>query len=101
MLVHRVRGHDELECLRNTFRRNGCSNQQIVRLSVHQRVALPPEKPTYVALLPFVSTTLSRISQMLSRHNIKSLDLTLRKVHSFLQPMNAGRKYFSILNKEI
>jgi hypothetical protein len=59
-------------------RRNGCSNQQIVRLSIHQRVAPPPEKPTYVALLPFVSTTLNRISQMLSRHNIKYLDLTLR-----------------------
>jgi hypothetical protein len=55
-------------------------------LSIHRRVATTPEKPTSVALLPFVNTTFNRISRMLSRH-IKSVGLSPRKVVSFLRPV--------------
>jgi hypothetical protein len=52
-----------------------------------ERVATNPEKPTSVALLPFVNMTFNRISRMLSRYNIKSVCLLPRKVANFLRPM--------------
>jgi hypothetical protein len=43
-------------------------------------VSSSPEKPTSVALLPFVNTTFNRISGMLSRYNIKSVGLPPKKI---------------------
>jgi hypothetical protein len=64
-LVHRTRAlcdheslHDELEFLKDTFKRNGYGDWQIRRvLDSPKRVATTPEKPTSVALLPSVNTT--------------------------------------------
>jgi hypothetical protein len=58
-LVHRARAlcdheslYDELEFLRDTFKRNGYGEQQIGRaLDPPKRAATTPEKPTSVALL--------------------------------------------------
>jgi hypothetical protein len=101
-LVHRARAlcdheslHDELEFLKDTFKRNGYGDRQIRRaLDPPKRAATTPEKPTSVALLPFVSTTFNRIIRVLSRHNIKSVGLLPRKTAYFLQPMkdNLGLK---------
>jgi hypothetical protein len=77
--------HDELEFLKDTFKRNGYGDRQIRRDP--KRVATTPEKPTSVALLPFVNTTFNRISRMLSRHNIKSVGLPPRNIANFLRPM--------------
>jgi hypothetical protein len=52
-----------------------------------KRVATIPEKPTLVALLPFVNMTFSHISHMLSRHIIKSVSLPPRKIANFLRPV--------------
>jgi hypothetical protein len=68
-LVHRARAlcdhksvHDELEFLRDTFKRNGYGDRQIRRaVDPLKGVATPPEKPISVAFLPLVSTTFNRI----------------------------------------
>jgi hypothetical protein len=71
-----------------TFKWNGYSDWQIRRaLDLPKRVATIPEKPTSVALLPFVNMTFSHISHMLSRHIIKSVGLPPRKIANFLQPV--------------
>jgi hypothetical protein len=59
-----------------------------------KRVATTLEKPTSVALFPFVNMTFSYNSQMLSRYNIKSMGIPSRKITSLLQPMkdNMGLK---------
>jgi hypothetical protein len=80
--------HDELEFLKYTFKRNGYGDGQIQRtLDPSKKVATTPEKPTSVALLPFVNMTFNRISRMLSRHNITSVGLPPRKIASFLRPV--------------
>jgi hypothetical protein len=45
------------------------------------------DKPTSVALLPYVQTTYGRLSRMLAGHNIKSVGLLARKMSSFLRPV--------------
>jgi hypothetical protein len=57
------------------------------RRSIHRRVAKTPEKPTSVALLPFVNTTFNHNSHMLSRHSVKTVGLLPRKTASFLRPV--------------
>jgi hypothetical protein len=94
-LVHRARAlcddeslRDELEFLKDTFKRNGYGDRQIRRaLDPPKRVTTTPEKPASVALLPFVNTTFNRISHMLSRHNIKFVGLPPRKIANFLRPV--------------
>jgi hypothetical protein len=44
-------------------------------------------KPTSVAFLPFVGPTFNHISRVLSRHNIRTVDLMPRRVTNFLQPI--------------
>jgi hypothetical protein len=53
------------------------------------------DRPTSVALLPYVSTTFNRISRVLSRHNIKSVGLPPRKIANFQGPVkdNLGLKH--------
>jgi hypothetical protein len=48
------------------------------------RVAQPNRKPDSVAFLPYVRPIFSRISRVLSWHNIKSVGLPPRKMSSFL-----------------
>jgi hypothetical protein len=79
-LVHRARAlydheslHDELEFLKDTFKRNSYGYRQIRRaLDPPKRVTTTPEKPTLIAFFPFVNMTSSHISRMMSMHNIKS-----------------------------
>jgi hypothetical protein len=62
-----------------------CSRQQIQHaLNPDMRTSKPKDKPTSVALLPYVQTTYGRLSRMLARHNINSVGLLLRKISSFL-----------------
>jgi hypothetical protein len=94
-LVHRAQSlcvqeslHSELEFLRTTFRQNGCSDWQIqCALNPPARVTQPLEKPVSITFLPFMSTTFNCISRLLSRHNIKSVDLPPKKIPSFLRPV--------------
>jgi hypothetical protein len=53
-----------------------------------------------VAFFPFVGLTFNFISRVLSRHNIKTLSLPLRKVTRFLQPVkdDLGLKVLGIYN---
>jgi hypothetical protein len=86
ILVHRATAlcdkeslHEELEFLKSTFRENGYSLKQI-QGALTPTVKTPKlnDKPTSVALLPYVQTTYSRISRMLARH-IRSVGLPPRK----------------------
>jgi hypothetical protein len=47
-----------------------------------------------IAMLPYFHTTYNRLSQLLSRHNIKSVALLPKKISSFLRPVKdvAGLK---------
>jgi hypothetical protein len=47
----------------------------------------PKDKPTSVAVLPYVQTTYGRLSRMLARHNIKSVGLQPRKISGFVRPV--------------
>jgi len=50
------------------------------------RPTKPKDKPTSVALLPYVQTTYGRLSRMLAKH-IKSVGLQPRKISIFLRPV--------------
>jgi hypothetical protein len=68
--------HAEWLFLRNIFRKNGYTDLQIRRaLNLPSKVVQPDEKPYSVAFLPYVGSIFSRISRVLSRHNIKSVGL--------------------------
>jgi hypothetical protein len=45
------------------------------------------DKPTSVALLPYVQTTYGRLSRMLAKHNINSVGLLPKKISSFVRPV--------------
>jgi hypothetical protein len=63
--------HGELEFLKTTFKDNGYSRKQIQRtLNPKVRTSKPKDKPTSVALLPYIQTTYGRLSRMLAKHNI-------------------------------
>ena len=67
---------------------NGYSRQQIQRaLNPMVRTSKPKDKPTSVALLPYVQTTYCRLSIMLVKNNIKSVGLPPRKISRFLHPV--------------
>lgn len=64
-LCHHESLHDQPHFRRDTFTWNGYGDRQIRQaLNPLQRVTLPQEKPTSIALLPFVSTTFNRITRM-------------------------------------
>jgi hypothetical protein len=65
--------HDELVCLR--------ASQSLKRVIPH------PENPVSVSFLSFVSMSCSNTSGMLSGHNIKSVDRSLRKIINYTQPV--------------
>ena len=68
--------HDELEFLKTTFRENDCSIKQIsCALSPAIRTSKPTDKPTSVALLPYVQATYGQLSGMLAKRNIKCVGL--------------------------
>jgi hypothetical protein len=56
-------------------------------LSVHWRESPWPQRNLSVAFLPFVSSTFSCISRLLSRHNIKSVLLPPSNIPSFFRPV--------------
>ena len=69
------------------FRENSYSIKQTLRvLNPVVRSSKPKDKPTSVALLPYVQTTYGRHSRMLAKH-IKSVGLQPRKISSFLRPV--------------
>jgi hypothetical protein len=79
--------YEEVEFLKTTFRENEYSLEQIQRAQNSTvRTCKSNDKPTSVALLPYVQTY-SRISRMLAKHNIMSVRLPLRKISSFLRPV--------------
>ncbi|GFG31913.1 hypothetical protein Cfor_11969 [Coptotermes formosanus] len=105
-LVHRARAlcdkeglHELLELLKTTFRENGYSLKQIQRaLNSAVRTPKSNDKPTSVALLPYVQITYSRISRMLAKRNISSVGLPPRKISSFLRPVkdDLGLRIFGV-----
>jgi hypothetical protein len=51
------------------------------------RTAKTDDKPTSTAYIPYTQTTFGRLSRMLAKHNIKSVDLPPRKIFSYLPPV--------------
>jgi len=90
-LVHRARTvcdnlHEELDFLKTTFWENGYNTYQIRRaLILAVRTYKSQEKPTSVALLPYVRTTYGRPSRMLAKLNIKWVGLPPRKISSLFR----------------
>jgi hypothetical protein len=92
-MVHRARAlcdQDILQAesmfLRDVFRQNCYNDRQIHRvLNRRLNISQPDDNPDPVTFLPYVTTIFNRISRVLSRHNIKSVDLHLKKVSSFLR----------------
>jgi hypothetical protein len=86
---------DELDFLRITFRENGYNSKLIHRaLKSNTKIPKPQDKPVSIAMLPYLHTTYNRLSQLLSRHNIKSVALPPKKISSFLRLVkeNVGLK---------
>jgi hypothetical protein len=81
-LIHRARSlcdedslQAELVFLRDVFKQNGYSDQQIHR-TLNRRPHLDqPDEPNSVAFLPFVGTILNHISRVLAQNNIISVGL--------------------------
>jgi hypothetical protein len=94
-LVNRARAlcdqdslQEELLFLRDVFRRNGYNEWQIHRvLNRHLNISQPDDNPDSVSFLPHIGTIFSRISRVLSRHNIKSVCLPPKKISGFLRPV--------------
>ena len=76
---------DELEFLKITYKQNGYSDQQIhCVLYPATKTLKPAQKPTSVALLPFLQTSYGCLDRMLSRYNIKCVRLPPMMMFSFL-----------------
>jgi hypothetical protein len=45
------------------------------------------DKPTSTAYIPYTQTTYERLSRMLTKHNIKSIPLSPKKIFSYLPPL--------------
>lgn len=79
--------HD-LEILQTTFRENGYSIKHIRQaLNLAVGTSEPKDKPTSVALLPYVQETYRHLSRVLAKRNIKSADLPPGKMSNFLRPV--------------
>jgi hypothetical protein len=93
-MVHRDRAlcdeyslQAELVFLRDVFKQNGYNDRQIHRaLNRCPHLDQPDTKSNSVAFLSFARCTLNRISRVLVRHNIKSVDLPHMKLSSLLCP---------------
>jgi hypothetical protein len=78
----------ELVFLKDVFRENGYSDQQIHRaLNRRPHLPQPDNEPHSVAFLPFVGTVFNRINRVLVRHNIKSVGWPHMKLFSLLRPV--------------
>jgi hypothetical protein len=91
MLLHRTRAvcdqeslHDELEFLSDTSRWNGDWQVQQASQSAEE-LSSPRRSPPQSPFIPLSAQLFNYICQMLSRHIIKTVDITLRKIPSFLQ----------------
>jgi hypothetical protein len=96
-LVHRAKPicnpnslKQELQLLQDTVLSSGCSKQQILQALNPPKRILPPcrKDPTAVVFMPFVSTTFSHISKVLSKHFIKMVGFPPGKLFRFLWPIN-------------
>jgi hypothetical protein len=96
--VHRARAlcdqeslHAELVFLQDVFKQNGYNDRQILTvLNRRPNISQPEDKPDSVAFLTYVGTIFKRISTVLSRHNIKSVGLSPKKVSGFLRPVKVN-----------
>jgi len=78
----------ELEFLTTDFKENGYSPQQIQQaLKPITWTAKTNERPPLIAFIPYTQTTNGQLSRMLAKHNIKSVSLPPRKIHSYLPPV--------------
>jgi hypothetical protein len=72
--------------LKDVFKENGYNGWQIHRaLNRRPHLPRPDNEPHSVAFLLFVGTVFNRISRVLARHNIKSVDLPRMKLSSLLR----------------
>lgn len=80
-------GNDS-KSFKTTFRENGRRLKRISRaLDPTVRTFKPKEKPTSVAILPYIQTTYIRIKRMLGRYSIKNVSLPPRKICIFFCPV--------------
>jgi hypothetical protein len=95
-LIHRARPlcdedslQAELAFLKDVFKQNDYNDRQIHRaLNRLPYLPQPDNKPQSVVFLPFVGAVFNRISRVLVRHNIKSVDLPHMKLSSLLRSVN-------------
>lgn len=79
----------ELVFLREIFRQNGYSDQQIHRaLNPPVEVYLPNNKPDSVTFLPYIWLIFNHITKVLSWNNTKLVGLLLRKTSGVLHSVS-------------
>jgi hypothetical protein len=76
--------HARKGLLQRTFHENGYSR---ALNPPQQQVQTPRENPVSLVFLLFAQNTFSNISKMLSKHKIKTADITPSKVSSFCHPV--------------
>jgi hypothetical protein len=80
-------GNDS-KSFKTTFRENGRRLKRLSRaLDPTVRTFKPKEKPTSVAILPYIQTTYSRIKRMFGRYSIKNVSLPPRNICIFFGPV--------------
>jgi hypothetical protein len=79
---------EELHFLKKPFQENGY-NSKLIHKAFNPKIRTPKlqDKPVTVVLLPFIHNTYNRLSRLLTRHNIKSVAVPLKKVSNFLWPV--------------
>jgi hypothetical protein len=91
-LIHRARTicdkgsiDKELRFLTKTFKENGYNQGQIQRaISPAPKTVKVKEKPTALALLPYIQITFNQLTRLLGRHNIKCIAIPPTKISDFL-----------------
>lgn len=74
----------ELDVLSNVFKDNGYSNKQIHKaLNYKSKHIRQVEKPSAVAVLPYIQSTYGRLNRFLARYDIKSVGLPHKKSFIF------------------
>jgi len=72
--------YNESKSFKTTFKENGyCLKQTSRAHDPTVRTSKPKEKPTSVAIPPFMQTTYGRIKKILDKYSVNDVSLPLRK----------------------
>jgi hypothetical protein len=77
-----------MEFLTTVFKNKAYSTQQISRaMKPPTKTAKSKDKPNLRAYIPYTQTTYGRLSRMMAKYNIKSIQLPPKKFSNYLPPV--------------